>query len=296
MLHDALSEALGTVDPDAVSREIAQLASADARRLLARAGIRNEHVFASPTLLRARPTTLGYYRLLLGVPIKQFYVRRTGLNVFRSMEELDLVRPKAEPHVEALCRSLNQSLAALVTQLDPPLTALDVEQLPVLTLGVQLDGIDRVGIGKAATQGVFLVIRDLVQPFVEEETAKSLTLVNQARRRVEIVFGSDPDVRLYEWFDDERVLNVAIEIKGGSDQSNAHNRAGEAEKSHQKVKGVARDFWTLIALRGVDRGQLTMESPTTREWFNVSEVLAREGDDYERFCRRLAGAVGVAVR
>jgi hypothetical protein len=29
---------------------------------------------------------------------------------------------------------------------------------------------------------------------------------------------------------------VAVEIKGGKDYSNIHNRIGEAEKSHQKAK------------------------------------------------------------
>jgi len=46
---------------------------------------------------------------------------------------------------------------------------------------------------------------------------------------------------------------VAIEVKGGTDVSNAHNRAGEAEKSHTKAKGKGfRDFWTIISKKGLD--------------------------------------------
>ena len=45
--------------------------------------------------------------------------------------------------------------------------------------------------------------------------------------------------------------------------SNAHNRAGEAEKSHQKVSTLARDLWTVISLKRVDVGALRTESPTT---------------------------------
>lgn len=89
---------------------------------------------------------------------------------------------------------------------------------------------------------------------------------------------------------------VAIEIKGGTDVSNAHNRAGEAEKSHRKAKAKNfGDFWTLIAKKGVEMATLQVESPTTRYWFDVTQVLARAGADWDAFCNRLAGAVGIPV-
>jgi hypothetical protein len=87
---------------------------------------------------------------------------------------------------------------------------------------------------------------------------------------------------------------VAIEIKAGTDRSNAHNRAGEAEKSHQKAEADgARDFWTLIAKKGLDVDRLKLESPRTRSWFDVAQVLAREGEDWQEFCRRFVEAVGI---
>jgi len=89
---------------------------------------------------------------------------------------------------------------------------------------------------------------------------------------------------------------VAIEIKGGTDKSNAHNRAGEAEKSHQKAaaKGF-RDFWTIIALRGLKKDTLAAECPTTKKWFDASHVLARTGADWEDFRHRIAEAVGIPL-
>lgn len=86
---------------------------------------------------------------------------------------------------------------------------------------------------------------------------------------------------------------MAIEIKGGTDRSNAHNRAGEAEKSHQKVRKNARDFWTIIAMKGVDMKQLATESPTTRRWYDVAEVLGRSGANWDRFTNDLKGAIGI---
>jgi hypothetical protein len=37
------------------------------------------------------------------------------------------------------------------------------------------------------------------------------------------------------------------------------------------------------------------ESQTTTEWFDVTEVLAREGKDWENFRQRLAAAVGIPL-
>jgi hypothetical protein len=294
VLRGSLSEALGKARPDMVRRELDRHAPAAARRVLAKAGIRDEYVFATPEVLRLRPTTLGYYRLLLGVSQKGFYRSELGLSRFKSMETKATLRPETEYELPALCAALNGQLAELITQLSPDVTEGDIEQLPLLTLGAQFDGGWRNDIGKAATQDVFLVIKELVTPHLVTTTETSLTLENNSNRRVKIALASDPDVTITEIFPGSAdQLQVALEIKGGTDRSNAHNRAGEAEKSHQKVKGKARDYWTLIAMKGVDKGQLRVESPTTRRWYDVAEVLARAGPDWERFRNDLGGATGI---
>jgi XcyI restriction endonuclease len=79
-----------------------------------------------------------------------------------------------------------------------------------------------------------------------------------------IIQAADPDVRIEEGFEGEYRPKTAIEIKGGTDKSNATIRAGEAEESHQKAKGEGfRDYWTVIATKGLDMGVLESESPTT---------------------------------
>src|SRR5436190_2048070 len=78
-LIDALQEALSLVDPAAVKREITATVPSDAQKILAASGIRDEYVFPVPAVLRAKPTLVGYYRLLLGVPQKIFYSSSTGL-------------------------------------------------------------------------------------------------------------------------------------------------------------------------------------------------------------------------
>jgi hypothetical protein len=111
-----------------------------------------------------------------------------------------------------------------------------------------------------------------------------------------IALSADPDLRIQEEFGGELRNKVAIEIKGGADVSNAHNRAGEAEKSHQKAKHQGfRQFWTIISKTGLNLKKLTSGSPTTQSWFDVSQVLGREGDDWNDFRSRIAEAVGIPL-
>lgn len=122
-------------------------------------------------------------------------------------------------------------------------------------------------------------------------------MANSAGREVVISLGADPDVRIQERFGADLRPKVAIEIKGGTDLANVHNRAGEAEKSHQKVKAHGyRDFWTVITTKGLDLRKLQSESPTTTSWFDVLQVIARQGPDWDAFKSRIAEAVGIPVR
>jgi len=56
-LVDALKDALGAADPNAVKEQILRLVPADVQKILAATGIRDEHVFPVPALLEAKPTS-----------------------------------------------------------------------------------------------------------------------------------------------------------------------------------------------------------------------------------------------
>jgi hypothetical protein len=195
-----------------------------------------------------------------------------------------------------LCTVLCAELAELVRQISPVITTRDIGELPLLTLGSQFQGSNNVAIGQQATREVFLAIREIVSDHIIEQKEKRLLIRNAAGRTVAISLAGDPDVRIQEEFDGALRNRVAIEIKGGTDFSNVHNRAGEAEKSHQKAKNDGyRDFWTIILKHRVDLERLRSESPTTNSWFDVAEVLARDGPDWTDFKSRLAGEVGIPI-
>src|SRR5258708_27534470 len=85
-LIDALAEASSRVDPNQLKAQLVKYVPADAQRLLAISGIRDEHVFPTPVILETAPTLVGYYRLLLGIPQKSFYGSGTGMGFLKSME------------------------------------------------------------------------------------------------------------------------------------------------------------------------------------------------------------------
>lgn len=237
-LSGALKDALREVRVAKVRRELGDLVPEDVQGILAEAGVREEYVFPSPTLLAAAPTLLGYYRLLLGASQKTFYDGATGLGPFKSMETHGRIHARHSDRLPDLCAALTAPLAELIRQISPTVTARDVAELPLLTLGSQFQGANNNVIGRQATIEVFLAITEIVEAHITDRTDTQLEILNASGRRVAIILAADPDVRIQEHFDDVPRPKVAIEIKGGTDRSNAHNRAGEAEKSHQNAKGA----------------------------------------------------------
>jgi hypothetical protein len=253
-------------------------------------------VFPTPIVLETKPSLVGYYRLLLGISQKAFYAGETKLGFFQSMEDRGVLKQSQREALPEFCEVMGKALAELVTQLSPEVTPRDVAELPLLTLGSKFYGSNNNTIGKQATTDVFLAIAEIVNGFTTKHTERHLLLTNSASREVSIVLAADPDVRIEERFGQTWRAKVAIEIKGGTDRSNAHNRAGEAEKSHQKAKTLGfRELWTIIAKKGLDMRVLAGESPTTNAWFDVAEVLARKGADWQDFRSRIADAVGIPI-
>jgi hypothetical protein len=294
VLRDALSEALGELDPNLTKKQILAYVPAEAQKVLAEAGIRDEHVFPIPAVLEKKPTLVGYYRLLLGISQKRFYRKGTDMGPFKAMETRGVLNPKKRPDLEHFCTVMAGNLAELVSQISPRITARDISELPLLMLGAQLYGSNNNAIGRQATREIFLSVAEIVGRYIVSRDAAKIMVRNASERKVVIALGSDPDIRIQEEFDGSLRNILAIEIKGGSDISNAHNRAGEAEKSHRKAKKQDfRECWTIISLTGVDPAMLRQESPTTDWWFDVAQVLAREGADWRDFRSRLAGAVGI---
>jgi XcyI restriction endonuclease len=168
-LSDGLHEALGIVNPKQVKKDINRLVPKAAQRVLAKAGIRDEEVFPTPTVLRAQPTLVGYYRLLLGQPQKQFYTSATGLGPFKRVEETGLLNDVQSARLDEFCVAMCEQLALLVTEMVPPIRPRDVHDLTLLTIGSQFQGANNNRIGREATRAVFLAVKKVVEEHIDKD-------------------------------------------------------------------------------------------------------------------------------
>ena len=101
--------------------------------------------------------------------------------VDRWREGFDVVLAKTDL-IPVFCEAMAVSLADLVRQVSPRIESRDIAELPLLTFGSYLQGQNNTAIGKQATQDVFLVIADLVKPFIIERTERRLKVKNASKR------------------------------------------------------------------------------------------------------------------
>lgn len=283
-------------DVTLLDRELAEFVGAVRLTRLATHGIRGEVVYPTPSLLRANPQLLGYYRLLFGFSQKEFY-DRTGavFRGFRPMEERGVIPVDRDREIPALCQSLIETAALLLDGLES-LSPQVLHELQVLTAGPTFRGSRNTDLGKAAVGLVFNLIRSLIneryEPVVDET---KIRIVNAAGRIVQILFAADPDIAITEHTGQTPRRKVAIEVKGGTDASNRLNRLGEAEKSHLKArtKGFT-EFWTIAAVPAT-QAEIAENSPTTTSFFLLAEIDHPRGLRRGLFEEQLASALGIAI-
>lgn len=293
-LIDALSDALATVDPNQLKSELGTYASVEAQQALAVAGIRDEHVFPTPVVLKAAPMLVGYYRLLLGVPQKTFYGTGSGMQQFKTMESKGTINARQEAALPEFCTVMGKALAELVLGVSPSITPRDVNELPLLTIGSFFQGGNNNLIGQAVTESLFEALTELLAGHITKTEPTRLTIQTEAGKTFFFTAASDPDLTIEEKTGGANRRVVAIEIKGGTDKSNAHNRAGEAEKSHLKAKEKGFEHcWTIFHTSGLDMVVLRSESPSTERWFDTGQLVAREGESWDAMQQAVREVMGI---
>ncbi len=138
-------------------------------------------------------------------------------------------------------------------------------------------------------------IRKLVYDYIISSSNSSITIKNSLGRNIEIQFASDPDIVIIESLKSGENKIVSIEIKGGTDYSNAHNRLGEAEKSHQKAKQEGyNEFWTIVRV-DIDLKLAKKESPTTTKFFNLDSIENEESAEAKKFAEMISSKPSIKL-
>ncbi|MDT8447106.1 MAG: XcyI family restriction endonuclease [bacterium] len=292
-LGQALADAVEQSDLEVINNDLKLYAPANSLKTLASLGIRGEIVFPTPCILKHNPHLLAYYRLLLGYSQKAFYSAHYGLSGFKVLEDKGRLSSKLEAKLPPLCESLSQCSAFLLNNLQDQFSLKLVEELVLLTLGPQLRGGANVKKGEEGIQRVFELIKMIVADAIVDSSDKRIKIRNAANRMVLLEFAADPDIVVREPHAGGRNI-LAIEVKGGTDFSNIHNRLGEAEKSHQKAKQNGYiECWTIV---NVDKTNLEMakkESPTSNQFFVLSEITDPAHEEFHRFRNNLTSLTSI---
>jgi hypothetical protein len=290
-LHNALKRTIEGMDIETLDDQLVQYVKPEYLKRIASFGLRGELFFAVPCIIEANPYLLGYYRLLLGISGKQFY-DQGPFGRFKRFEVKGDLPDRLRSDISALCSSLVQTAQVLVDNIDD-LTLSVIRDLQLLTLGAQLRGSRNTRIGQDAAQEVFELIHSIAEPYVKERTDRTIRIENDSHRLVLIVFSNDPDVRITEQLPSSTRPIVSIEIKGGKDASNIHNRLGEAEKSHVKAsKRGFFEFWTIVRV-DIDPSVAKAASPTTSRVFHLDRICDPETPEHKEFRETFCSLIGI---
>ena len=298
-LLDALGTTIEAMELASVDQELSAMVPSAELAGLASRGLRGELVFAVPAVLSRSPKLLGYYRLLLGFSQKAFYQGKLGTSVFKSMEDSGLLSAACAQRLPDLCAQPVSVACVLIAGVGlDRLTRDFIDDLPLLTLGPQLRGGANVKKGTAGVVRVFDAIHAIVKRHCVHTAPSRIELRNAARRRVLIEFAADPDIVIREVMAPNDLRNViAVEIKGGTDFSNIHNRLGEAEKSHQKARQAGYvECWTVVNVDNIDLEMARRESPSTNRFYRLSQLSLGKGEEYADFKRRILSLTGLPGR
>jgi hypothetical protein len=295
MLQDALGETIRKLDVPTIDRELAEIVPGHCLATLAGHGLRGELVFPVPAVLTSNPRLLAYYRLLYGFSQKEFY--KTGIGgQFKALEAAGNLSKKNSLVLTEFCRAMAEAGALLLAGISAGTVSAGIlDDLTLLTLGPQLRGGANVRIGSAAIVAVFGIIKEIVAGSIVESNSFLIRLSNAAGRTVLIEFAPDPDIIIRaEMQPGEYRHVIAIEVKGGRDFSNVHNRIGEAEKSHQKARlSGFTECWTVVNVDKINMEMARQESPSTNRFYRISDLISATGQEFNDFRNRIIGLTGI---
>lgn len=297
-LQQALFRAVEAVGVENIDIELRRLVKSEWLTMLAGHGLRGELMFAVPCLLKHDGGLLGYYRLLLGFSQKMFYNGKYGLSIFKSMEEKRVGSPAQKAKLGELSSVLVAGSGTLLEGLASESITRDLlDDLCLLTLGPQLRGKKNVGIGQDSIIVVMEALKRIVQKSTVSVSDRCIVIKNAAKRKGMIEFASDPDITIREEIAPGKYRKViAIEIKGGTDYSNIHNRLGEAEKSHQNARKAGySECWTVVNVDGLNDATARQESPSTNRFYRLADIQSRKGAEYSDFRDRVISLLAIRV-
>lgn len=252
-------------------------------------GIKPVIVFAHPDILQRIERSGSYYRMLAMVSQKSMI--RVGLPTARY--ELNNALPN-EATAMAIARHLNKIISTLV-ELDERMNPREFDLWRGMAAGSQAQGSWQ----NAKGSRIEIVIRGIIQLrlrekelVAEEEKIVSADEAQGSLMRLKdgrsVVFADEPDVAIYRDDGPKKVIEAAVEIKGGIDAAGVLERVGAALKSLRRAKKENSKSVTVLILQGVSmtetaRRDLQISRNVVNHWLTIENVLEDEAQREELF-------------
>jgi hypothetical protein len=243
-------------------------------------------LFPHPAVLMEHPHLIAYYRNIATISQK---------GIAQILFSTDTYEEKSRKFTQAdaarLCKTLNRVISAVIDA--NPSYSISLSRKAIYAeIGAELQGSWANFVGQNASKEV----ANLIEQYVTTERIgkrtgpRSFELSNGWL----ILFAAEPDIA---FIDQNKTIQIAIEIKGSLDVAGAQTRYGEAKKSFAKQLAsnprchtiyLASCFTDAVIRQIKADGQV-------RDWFNLTSILY-DANERKRFLQRLFYIVSMPTR
>jgi hypothetical protein len=234
--------------------------------------ISTHEIFCHPNILITHPELIDYYRNIAALSQK-------GLSQLLSGRGL---APNEKPL--AISKIINGILSQVITH-EKSFSKQSASEVLFAELGSEIQGTWVNIIGSGAAKQVEHIIIDFAKQkkLIKSIQTASVEIAGKKRKQKvirltnnwEIIFSSEPDVAIR---DTEKVLQVAIEIKGSMDKAGAQTRYGEAKKSFGKALSENPRCETIYLASCFTKSVLDQikQDGQVRNTYNLIDILQDE--------------------
>jgi len=230
-------------------------------------GIKPVTVFAHPEVLMQIRGSVGYYRMLSMVSQKSMI--RVGLAV----GEYEKGKSLADKSIaQQISYHLNQIISHLVER-DQRVSKRELDLWRGMAAGAQAQGSWQNAKGSLVEDQVKELIRQRLHEngMIKQENANEILLSDDRS----IVFADEPDIAFY---DKNKEILVAIEVKGGIDSAGVLERLGAAMKSLSRARSENQKVVTILIIRRTSLTQkfkkdLELNKQAIDYWFVFESLL-----------------------
>ncbi len=256
-------------------------------------------VFCHPKLLREYPMLLAYYRNIAALSQKSVSYL-IGISVAKYEADQENKTFLNDQQITLLTRLFNEHMSLIIDSSIQSFTERELQGLLLTSTGAQIDGAWRNAIGEEAEKVVQrLLVKEAEQldllsafiprsgtgmePFVLDQLEAQLGNIGQYRgiilnNQTSVLFSSGPDISL---IGKEGNTVGVIEVKGGTDPTDALERYGAAKKSFEDTIRTSPQAKTILVASCItpEALQRIEQDKTIFRYFNLTQIV-REKQRY----------------